>query len=251
LTSAERSFKLLNMSSAAASDRADGAADRPDPAGRAATPPDPDRTARARIRDAAITRFAADGVAATSVRAIAEQAGVSPPLVMHHFGSKDRLRVSCDEHVAAVVRERKREAMAGGSGLDPVAALRSYDDGPPLLAYLARTLIDGSPHVAALVDEMVNDAVGYMTEGEASGMLTPTDDPRGRATVLTLWSLGALVLHEHAQRLLGVDLAGDPGHSMPYFLPALDILGRGIITQEALAQIREGLRDLPDDEDPS
>ncbi len=212
----------------------------------AAGPADPDRTARSRIRDAAITRFAADGVAATSVRAIAEEAGVSPPLVMHHFGSKDRLRVACDQHVAALVRERKHEVVAGSSGLDPVAALRTYDEGPPLLAYLARTLIDGSPHVAELVDEMVDDAVAYMAEGEANGMLTPTDDPRGRATVLTLWSLGALVLHDHAQRLLGVDLAGDPARSMDYFLPALDILGRGVITPEAFARIDEGFRNSSD-----
>ena len=49
---------------------------------------DPDRTARARIRDAAITRFAQDGIAATSLRSIAEDVGVSPPL---RIGSAPRL----------------------------------------------------------------------------------------------------------------------------------------------------------------
>ncbi|MEX0658697.1 MAG: TetR/AcrR family transcriptional regulator [Egibacteraceae bacterium] len=78
-----------------------------------------DRTARARIRDAAITRFAEDGVAGTSVRAIAGQAGVSAALVIHHFGSKEALRAACDEHVAATIRERKQTAMAAGPGLDP------------------------------------------------------------------------------------------------------------------------------------
>jgi AcrR family transcriptional regulator len=234
LTSAEQTFKVLNMSSAADS---------------TPSPSTPERTARARIRDAAIVRFAADGVAATSVRSIAEEAGVSAPLVMHHFGSKDRLRVACDEHVAALVREQKQAAMAAGGGLDPLAALRAYEGGPPLLGYLARTLIDGSPHVADLVDEMVADAVGYMAEGEAAGILTPSDDPEGRATVLTLWSLGALVLGEHAQRLLGVDLSGDPARSMNYFLPALEIMGRGIITPEAYEHLRAGLRDTQEDDE--
>ncbi len=226
-------------------------ASRPDASGRAAraqaSGSEPDLTGRARIRDAAIVRFAADGVAGTSVRAIAEEAGVSPPLVMHHFGSKDRLRVACDEHVAALVREQKHAAMAAGGGLDPLAALRAYEGGPPLLGYLARTLIDGSPHVAELVDEMVADAVGYMAEGEAAGILMPTEDPEGRAAVLTLWSLGALVLGEHAQRLLGVDLTGDPAHAMRYFLPGLEIMGRGIITPEAYEQLTASFHDAQED----
>ena len=236
------------MSSATASDPASGAVTSGPPGTPGDPgPADPDRTARARIRDAAITRFAADGVAATSVRAIAEEAGVSPPLVMHHFGSKDRLRVACDQHVAALVREQKHAAMAAGGGLDPLAAMRAYEGGPPLLGYLARTLIDGSPHVAELVDEMVADAVGYMAEGEAAGILMPTEDPEGRAAVLTLWSLGALVLGEHAKRLLGVDLTGDPAHSMRYFLPALEIMGRGIIAPEAYEQISASFHDAQED----
>src|SRR3712207_8086528 len=50
---------------------------------------DDDLTGRARIRDAAIRRFAVDGFG-TSVRAIAADAGVSPGLVIHHFGSKEQ-----------------------------------------------------------------------------------------------------------------------------------------------------------------
>ena len=211
---------------------------------------DPDRTTRARIRDAALHCFAQAGVAATSVRTIAGEAGVSPALVIHHYGTKQQLRTACDEHVAATIRARKHEAMRAGSGFDPVAAIRAQQDGPPLLAYLARTLIDGSPHVADLVDELVDDAVDYLAEGEASGMLRPTDDPRGRAAVLVLWSLGAVVLHEHAERLLGVDLLGDVSHAAGYLGPASEILGHGVITEQAYQQLRAGLTDLQPDPPP-
>jgi AcrR family transcriptional regulator len=220
LTSAEHSFRLLNMSSAAA----------PASPGHGPGGPDRDLTARARIRDAAIARFAADGVAGTSVRAIAEEAGVSPPLVMHHFGSKDRLRLACDEHVAATIRERKTAAAAAGQGLDPLQALRDHDRGGPILRYLARTLGDGSPHVSELVDELVADAEVYMAEGVRTGLLKPTDHPRGRAAVLTLWSLGALVLHEHLFRILGVDLAGGADRLGGYALPATEILEKGVLS---------------------
>lgn len=57
-----------------------------------------DLTAAARIRDAAIKLWGEQGLN-TSVRAIAEAAGVSPALVIHHYGSKDGLRQAVDEYL--------------------------------------------------------------------------------------------------------------------------------------------------------
>ena len=202
---------------------------------------DDDRTAKARIRDAAIARFAESGVTGTSLRAIAADADVSPGLVIHHFGSKDGLRVACDEHVAATIRDRKHDVMVSGPDWDPLAALRGYD-GPPLLRYLARTLIDGSPHVAALVDEMVADAAGYMAEGVDSGALRPSAYPYGRAALLTMWSLGALVLHEHVERLLGVDLTRDLADipdATAYLGPAIEMFIDGVVTPEMGTRLRD------------
>lgn len=198
-------------------------------------PPDDDRTTKARIRDAAITLFAEHGVAATNLRSIAADAGVSAALVIHHFGTKDGLRAACDEYVAAVVRREKHAAAAAGPTLDPLGALRRVRDEPPLALYLARTLADGSPQVAALLDELVADAVVYQAEMEKTGLLRPTKYPRGRAAVLTIWSLGALVLHEHVERLLDADLTAapdDPASRRPYIGPVLEILGHGVLTED-------------------
>lgn len=212
-----------------------------------------DRTARARIRDAAISRFAADGVAATSVRAIAAEAGVSAGLVIHHFGSKDALRHACDEYVAEVIRANKQRAMAAGAGLDPVAALRDADDQVPLTRYLASTLVDGTPHVAELIDELVDDAVDYLQIGADAGTVRPSEHPYERAAILTIWSLGALLLHEHVERLLGVDLtrkpstyAGTPAATR-YLAPALELLSTGIVTEEVATAMRDALLPGPDD----
>jgi AcrR family transcriptional regulator len=100
---------------------------------------------RTRIRDAAIARFAAAGVGATTLRSIAEAAGVSAQLVVHHFGSKAALAVACDEHVTATIRAHKTAVMAAGPNADPVQALRDSEAEGPLLAYLARRLADDSP----------------------------------------------------------------------------------------------------------
>ena len=203
-----------------------------------------DRTARARIRDAAIGLFAEHGVARTSVRAIAAAADVSASLVMHHFGSKDNLRVACDQHVAATIRRHKTAAMGAGLSLDPVAALREADGDAPLLRYLARTLVDGSPHVSELVEEMAADAAEYMEQGVQAGILKPSAYPTERAALLTVWSLGALVLHEHLSRLLGVDITtdlGDPVTAQRYLLPAMEIHTNGTITEEMATRLREAM----------
>lgn len=211
-----------------------------------------DRSTAARIRDAAITAFADHGVAGTSVRAIAGAADVSPALVMHHFGSKDRLREACDHHVAALVRQAKHRAASEGAALDPVAQIRAMDGGLPLLRYLARTLIDGSTHVASLVDEMVADAVDYTEAAVASGMMQPSDDPRGRAAVLTLWSLGAVVMHEHVHRILGADLTGEQATDMAaYAVPAAEILGRGVLAPGLYERIRDSFPSSHDDKETS
>lgn len=204
----------------------------------ATTPAEDDRTARARIRDAAIECFADAGVAATSVRTIASAAGVSPGLVMHHFGSKDRLHSACDHHVTTLVRRAKERAFAEGGDLDPLGQIRAYEDGLPLLRYLARTLGDGTPHVAALIDEMVEDAVVYTEKAVDTGLMLPSEDPRGRAAVLVLWSMGAVVLHEHVERVLGADLTGDATAMAAYAVPAAEVLS-GVFAPGIHERIRD------------
>jgi AcrR family transcriptional regulator len=200
-----------------------------------------DRPARDRILLAAVVRFAAAGVSGTRLRDIAEDAGVSTPLVLHHFGSKDGLRAACDEFVAARIRDRKRDAMRQGPALDVAATMRDLDEGPPLMAYLARTLVDGSEHVARLIDEMVDDAVAYLAEGVDTGVVRPSEHPRERAVVLILWQLGALVLHEHAKRLLGVDLTAGAADAIAWAVPASEILAHGMMDPAIHEQLLDAL----------
>ena len=80
-----------------------------------------DLTSQARIRDAALVRFGADGFAGTSVRSIAADAGVSPALVLHHFGSKEGLRTACDEHVVGFFEDILGRGVAYNARFDPQA----------------------------------------------------------------------------------------------------------------------------------
>lgn len=208
-----------------------------------------DRTARARIRDAAIAVIAAEGPSRVTARKVASAAEVSPALVIHHYGSMESLRAECDHHVAARVRRLKSEAIAEGPALDLLAALRN-GQGEPLAGYLAAVLAEDSPAVARLVDELVDDAVGYLEQGVATGMVVPTDQPRARAAVLMLWGLGVLVLHQHARRLLGADptdaaFGQHPG-STAYVAAAFELYSNGLLTDDFAEAARTALADPTD-----
>jgi hypothetical protein len=81
-----------------------------------------------------------------------------------------------------------------------------------------------------------------MEQGVATGSLKPSRFPQERAALLTMYSLGALVLHEHLQRHIGVDLTGDlsadPGGTR-YVGAAMELFGEGVITDELAARIRD------------
>jgi AcrR family transcriptional regulator len=234
LTKTERMYRILNMSSVVGNADPDSAMD--------------DRTTKARIRDAAIDCFAEHGVAATTARKVATAAGVSPGLVIHHFESMDGLRRACDEYVVSIIRQHKSEVMSGGLSLDVLGALRDADF-DSLLAYLARVLVEDSDAVARLVDDLVRDAEGYMADGVDTGMLRPSGDPRSRAAILMIWSLGALVLHRHVERLLGVDITNpefgtDPA-STAYVASVFEIYGDGLMTDAFAENARRSFSDTP------
>lgn len=160
-----------------------------------------DLTARARIRDAALARFGTDGIAGTSVRAVAADAGVSPGLVLHHFGSKDGLRQACDDHVLDSIRAGgEEEADALGEVLRAATPVRRY---------LARAFLDGSSGASALFTEIVDRTEAWLADGEREGWVRPSTDSRARAVVYVSWLLAPLVLGDHVGRLLG----GDPAET--------------------------------------
>lgn len=213
-----------------------------------------DRTAKARIRDAAISCIAEHGVADTTARKVAEIAGVSPGLVIHHFGSMEALREACDDYVADTIRASKEKAMAEGPNLDVLAALREVGS-EPFGAYLAEVLVEDSPAVVRLVDELVADAEQYLQQGVDAGMIRPTSNPRARAVTLMIWGLGTFVLHRHVERLLGVDLTDPAAMRSPtfaaYAAPVYELYGNGFLTDAAAANMQAAIAGIARTPDPT
>ena len=157
------------------------------------TTPASDLTTRARIRDAAVLRFARSGFGA-SVRRIAADAGVSPALVIHHFGSKEKLHAACDAHVLASIAESKRTNMVRATSGGLLEVLAQTDDLAPLVGYVLRSLQTGGAVGKAFVEHMIDDAEQYTAEAVEAGIARPSRDERARVRYLVLSSLGALLL---------------------------------------------------------
>jgi AcrR family transcriptional regulator len=167
-----------------------------------------DLTARARIRDAAIRLFAERGTDATTVRDIAREAGVSPGLLRHHFGSKDKLREVCDAYALERLVQIKEELVRDGQIANPAFLPSVHPTVVLLNRYVTNALLDGSPAAAAMFDDIV-----VLTE-QWIGKYAPgiTEDVRGYAAALVGMQSGILAMHSHVSRALGVDIFTEEGH---------------------------------------
>ena len=182
---------------------------------------------RDRIIRAAMACFAARGYDGTGVRAIAEAADVSAPLINHHFGSKAGLRRAVDEHVVDRVREVFRELDATDASSMTAEIVHRLEREADVMDYLRRSLQEGGPSGAQLVDELVGATLGAMEDLEASGMVRPADDPLARALVLLSLDLGSMLLDTHLARHLG-ERVWTGGPSERWFAAVFDLLTNGL-----------------------
>ena len=205
-----------------------------------------DLTTRARIRDAALDRFPRDGFGATTLRAIAADTGVSPGLVVHHFGSKDGLREACDHHVVARFREAKLAAMEEANVFDPGFAADIYRVAQPLLRYFAWALSRGHPAAGGLFDEMLQEGLVLSKVAVEKGLIHDSPDLERRTAVQMAMQLGMIVMHSHLKRNTGLDPLSAEG--MAELTPTLLEIFSGMFTPAVLEQITatygDGAREL-------
>lgn len=196
-----------------------------------------DLTARARLRDAAVEVFGDVGFDA-SVRAIATRAGVSAALVIHHFGSKEKLRTVCDEHVAALVAEAKQDSVGtdpSGTLLNQLATMDSY---AWLVGYIMQSFAGGGALASHLFDLMVTDAREYIAEAVRLGTVRESVDPAARAKFLVSTGVGSLLL------MLRLEQPGPDADyaallqrwSAEFMVPALELYSHGFFTDDTVLQ---------------
>jgi AcrR family transcriptional regulator len=198
-----------------------------------------DLTARARIRDAAIRLFAERGVDGTTVRDIAQNAGVSSGLLRHHFGSKEALREACDVYALDRLVKIKEEFVLDGKVANPGFLPSVHPTIVLLYKYVTQALLDGSPNAAAMFDDMV-----VLTEQWVSKYAPDiTEDHRAYAAVLVGMQSGILALHDHVSRALGVDIFTTEGHLRMAGALA-DFYSHPLLDSQFVAKVRGAMEPL-------
>ncbi len=189
-----------------------------------------DLTALARIRAAALNRFGTEGFAATTVRVIASDAGVSPALVLHHFGSKEGLRQACNEYVFTFFESMIRRA----GDRQPTEAMAQFggipDEAPPLMRYLMKQASEDSPAANDLVAGIVELTKQSLEVNTAKGYVKPTADPDMRAAILVMLRLGPFLLSGAVQQATGADILTPEGLRRMY-RTTIEIVESGIYTR--------------------
>jgi AcrR family transcriptional regulator len=168
-----------------------------------------DLTAVAAIRIAAMELFAERGYAEVTVRQIATAAGVSPALVIHHYGSKERLRAVLEERVAAflesMLADLARVSEEGGSATLAGLLVDRLEREPAMAGYVRRLLCEGGPAGVALFERLYQATRAGMQALEEAGAVRPSQDEPVRDAFLLSNDLALLLLRPHISQVVGID----------------------------------------------
>ncbi|MDF1488585.1 TetR/AcrR family transcriptional regulator [Tessaracoccus caeni] len=196
-----------------------------------------DLSTKARIRHAALLRFAQEGFGA-SLRAVGQDAGVSAAAIVKHFGSKEGLRVACDEQVYEEIKLGKFavfSARRDRPGVEPEDFAR-IPEFRPLVVYLLRLYQEGGESARRLLDHMTSDMVESLREGVASGLFVPSGDDELRARFLVGAMMGNLLLalhHAEGDEALTSDEFWERVLRQ-IFLPAMELYADGLFNDRTL-----------------
>jgi len=145
---------------------------------------------RARLLDAAVACFARKGIAGSSLRAIATDAGSTPALVHYYFGNRDALlEAVIEERLMPVMQTLRAPLLAAGDDLR--AAVRGFVRAVLGIAmahpWLPQLWVREVLHEGGGLRGLMFDRIGPMlprllaarfAEAQAAGQLNPRLDPR-------------------------------------------------------------------------
>lgn len=178
-------------------------------------PPPAEPTLKERIRDAALSCFAVRGIAATTLRAIAEAADVSIGLIQHHFRTKAALTAAVDQYVLQTVSEALEAPTLSEPPSDSLneAGRRLTAlmvERPDVMTYLGRALAEGSALGWVIFTGLVGISAGQGEQFGRQGKLRADLDPDWGALNPLILRIGAIILHPYIELYLGEAFFSEP-----------------------------------------
>jgi AcrR family transcriptional regulator len=163
---------------------------------------------RERLIEAAVRLFGRDGFDATSVRAVADEAGVSWGLIRFYFGSKEGLLEAAEERVVEGYLDRVAAGARSGSFEELMAAIDRSDRMTPSLSdvarFLRRAIIEERPMALDFIRRLMSSETPSVYDDLKTAFPGETwmDDPVSAVAS----RLGALMAAPQFQALLGRDI---------------------------------------------
>jgi AcrR family transcriptional regulator len=191
-----------------------------------------DLTARARIREAAIALFAEKGMAATTIRDIAQAAGVSSGLLRHHFGSKEGLRDACDEYalnqITALGIQFTETNMLG----------RITPEIMRLQQYAIRSVMDGSPSALATFDKALAYGEHWLERSDLE-----VADPQAYLAVISVMKMSMFVMRDLLSHALG-ESVDEPAGWARVISASIEIFSQPLVPPDLAEQARKALAEF-------
>ncbi|BBX87996.1 TetR/AcrR family transcriptional regulator [Mycolicibacterium aubagnense] len=164
-----------------------------------------------KIVAAALQIFAERGIAVTSLRSVADFAGMSAGAVQHHFPTKASLVEAVDTHVLQIIADNLEPAVQEAEYTTVTAGksiVQLIANHPIAMDYLKRVLVEGD--AAGGVGQVIFDGLAKISESQGRRF---QEQGLMRDDVDFLWSflnpiilrVGAIILRQHIERFL-------PGH---------------------------------------
>lgn len=154
---------------------------------------DDDLTAKARIRNTALTLFAARGD--VPLRTVAAEAGVTLGLVQHHFKTKAGLRDAVDQLVADHFSNALAHVPAKASTAGRDEAVRvMLQANPAVVSYVRRALLQPDAPDSHLLDVLVDLTQREVRAARTTGRASTTRKENTQVVAVLARQMGELLL---------------------------------------------------------
>jgi TetR/AcrR family transcriptional regulator, regulator of cefoperazone and chloramphenicol sensitivity len=159
-----------------------------------------------RLIEVAAGVFAREGFSGTSLRMIAVEAGVSAALLVHHFGSKQKL---IEETISVTLGDwMKQKDQLQELPLSEALAQwpQTAEGGKQKLAFFKQVMLAGGKPAHLLLERMQIETKQRLEAMAEAGAMRKLDDFDTAALLMAIYGLAPLLLSEPIKKILGGDI---------------------------------------------